>query len=58
MAKHEDKCLIGSATDEGVDRVGIGDVWELIAPLGKALNVLSEGLVGLLPIVVEVPGVS
>jgi hypothetical protein len=56
--EHEDKCLVGHATNEGVDRVSIGDVWELIAPLGEALNVLSEGLVGLLPIVVEVLGVS
>jgi hypothetical protein len=56
--KHEDKCLVGRAADEGMDRVSIDDVWELIAPLGEALNVLLEGLVGLLPVVVEVLGVS
>ena len=52
-----DERLAGRAVDEGVDHVGVGDVWELIALLGEALNVLLEGLVGPLPIVAEIPGV-
>jgi hypothetical protein len=52
-----DECAIGHAIDEGVDHVGVGDVWELIALLGEALNVLPEGLVILLPIAVEILGV-
>ena len=46
MAEHVDERLVGHAANEGVDHVGVGDVWELIALLGEALNVLSEGLVG------------
>ena len=38
MAKHVDERLIGHATDEGIDDVGIGDVGELIALLGEALD--------------------
>jgi hypothetical protein len=53
-----DKHLVGHATDEGVDYVGVSDVGEPIALLGEALNILSEGLVGPLHIVVVVPGVS
>jgi hypothetical protein len=53
-----DKHLAGHATDEGVDYVGVSDVGEPIALLGEALNILSEGLVGPLHIVVVVPGVS
>ena len=56
MAKRVDKHLTGRATDEGVDHVGVGDVWELIALLGEVLNVLPEGLVGPLLAVVEIPG--
>ena len=56
-AKRVDERLAGRATDEGIDHVGIGDVWELIALLGEALNVLLEGLVGPLPVVVEILGV-
>ena len=52
-----DKCLIGCATDESVDHVGISDVRELIALLGEMLNILLEGLVGPLPIVAEILGV-
>jgi hypothetical protein len=52
-----DEHLTGHVTDEGVDHVSIGDVWELIALLGEALNVLPEGLVGSLLVVVEIPGV-
>jgi len=56
-AKRVDERLAGRATDEGIDHVGIGDVWELIALLGEALNVLLEGLVDPLPTVTEVLGV-
>ena len=57
MAEHVDERLVGHAANEGVDHVGVGDVWELIALLGEALNVLSEGLVGPLPTVAKVPRV-
>ena len=50
-----DECLVGHATNEGVDHVSIGDVWEFIALLGEALDVLLEGLVDPLLIVVKVP---
>ena len=49
-----DERLIGRAIDEGVDHVSIGDVCELIALLGEALNVLLEGLIGPLLVVVEI----
>ena len=52
-----DERLVGCAADEGVDHVDIGDVRELIALLGEALNVLLEGLIGPLLAVVEIPGV-
>jgi hypothetical protein len=55
--KHVDKSLAGHAIDEGVDDISIGDVGELIVLLGEALNVLREGLVSPLPIIVEIPGV-
>ena len=55
MAKRVDKHLTGRATDEGVDHVGVGDVWELIALLGEMLDVLLEGLIRPLAVVVEVP---
>jgi hypothetical protein len=55
--EHVDECATGHAVDEGIDHVGVGDVWELIALLGEALSVLPEGLIGLLPIVVEILGV-
>ena len=57
MVECMDERLAGHATDEGIDHVGVGDVWELIALLGEALNVLLEGLVGPLPIVAEIIGV-
>ena len=50
-----DERLVGHAADEGVDHIGVGDVGELIALLGEALVVLPKGLIGPLPIVVEVP---
>ena len=52
-----DERLAGCAANEGVDHVGVGDVWELIALLGEALNVLLEGLIGPLLAVVDIPGV-
>ena len=52
-----DERLAGCATYEGIDDVGVGDVGELIALLGEMLDVLLEGLVGPLPVVVEVPQV-
>jgi hypothetical protein len=57
MAKCVDERLASHATDEGVDDVSVGDVRELIALLIEAPNVLWEGLVGLLPTIVEIPGV-
>jgi hypothetical protein len=50
-----DECLVGHATDEGVDDVGVGDVEELIALLGKTLDILPKGLIGPLPAVAEIP---
>jgi hypothetical protein len=49
-----DEHLAGHAVDEDVDDVSVDDVGELVALLGKALYVLSMGLVGPLPVVVEV----
>ena len=57
VAEHVDERLAGHAADEGIDHVGIDDVWELIALLGEALNVLLEGLIGPLLVVVEIPAV-
>jgi hypothetical protein len=57
MAERVDERLAGGVVDEGVDHVGIGNVRELIALLGKALNVLLKGLVGPLLVVAEVPEV-
>ena len=54
---HVDEHLTGHAADEGVDHVDVGDVWERIALLGQALNVLLERLVSPLPVVAEIPGV-
>ena len=49
--------LIGRPGQEGSDHVGIGDVRELIALLGEASDVPTEGLTGLLTAVLEVPWV-
>ena len=54
-AKRVDECLVGHAVDERADHVGVGDVRELIALLGEALDVLPEGIVGPLPAVAKVP---
>ena len=56
-AERVDERLAGCATDEGNNRVGIGDVGELVALLGEVLDVLLEGLIGPLPAVVEILGV-
>ena len=50
-----DERLVGHAADEGVDHIGVGDVGELIVLLRDTLDVLLEGLIGPLPIVIEVP---
>jgi hypothetical protein len=55
MAERMDKGLVVHATFEGVDHVGIGDVGELVALLGQALDVLSKGLISPLLVVAEVP---
>jgi hypothetical protein len=55
VAKRVDKCLIGCATGEGIDQVGVGDVGELITLLREALNVLPKGLIGPLPVIAQVP---
>ena len=52
-----DERLTGLAAKEGIDDISISDVWELVALLGDTLDVLLEGLVGPLPVVVEVPQV-
>ena len=57
-SEHVDERLVGHVADEGIDHVGVGDVRGLIALLGEALNVLSEGLVGPLFAVAEIPGVT
>ena len=57
MAERVDKSLAGCAVDEGVDHVGVGDVWELIELLGEALNVVLVGLISPLLVVVEILGV-
>jgi hypothetical protein len=53
-----DGSLAGHDTDKGIDHVSISDVGELIALLGDALDVLPKGLIGPLPIVTEVLGVT
>ena len=55
MAERVDKNLVGHAIDKGIDHISIHDVGELIVLLGEALDVLLKGLVGPLPIGVEVP---
>jgi hypothetical protein len=50
-----DESLACHAADEGVDHVDVGDVGELVALLGEALDVLPESFAGPLPIITEVP---
>jgi hypothetical protein len=57
MADLMDERLACHATDEGVDHIGIDNVWELIALLEEALNVCLEGLIGSLPVVAKIPRV-
>ena len=49
--------LAGSPRQEGSYNVDIGDVRELVALPGEALDVPAEGLTGLLAVVLEVPWV-
>jgi hypothetical protein len=58
VVEHVNQHLKGRATDESIDYVGVSDVGELIVLFGEALDVLLEGLVGPLPTVMEVPGVT
>jgi hypothetical protein len=55
MADHVEERFKRHAADEGIDHVGLSDVGELVELLGEALDVLSGGLVGPLPVVVEIP---
>ena len=50
--------LAGRPGQEGSYHVGVGDVRELVALLGEAPDVPSEGFIGLLAAVLEVPWVS
>jgi hypothetical protein len=50
----QDKCLARRVADEGIDRVSVGDIGELIVLLGEALNILLEGLISPLPTVAKV----
>ena len=47
----------GRPGQEGSYHVGVGDVRELVALSGEALDVPAEGLTGLLTTVLEVPWV-
>ena len=49
--------LPGGTGDEGSDDVGVCDVEELSALLGESPDEVSEGLIGLLTVAPEVPGV-
>ena len=50
--------LTGGPGQEGSYNISVGDVRELVALLGEALDVPTEGFFGLLSIVFEVPWVS
>ena len=49
--------LAGSLGQEGSYNVSVDDVRELVALLGEASDVPTEGLTGLLMVVLEVPWV-
>ena len=49
--------LVGRPEQEGSYHVSVGDVRELVALLGEALDVPVEGFIGLLAVVLEVPSV-
>ena len=53
-----DQGLVGGFGQEGSNHVGVGDVGELVALPGEALDVPAEGFIGLLATVLEVPWVS
>ena len=53
-----DQRLAGSPGQEGSYYVGIGNVGELVTLSGEAPNVPTEGFIGLLAAVLEVPWVS
>ena len=53
-----DEGFTGCPGQEGSYHVGVGDVRELVALLGEALDVPAEGFIGLLAAVLEVPWVS
>lgn len=48
-----DEHLACGAAGEGNDDVNVGDVGQLVALFGEALNVLSESLARLLPAVMQ-----
>ena len=50
--------LIGGPEQESSYNIGVGDVRELVALPGEALDVPTKGFSGLLSIVLEVPWVS
>ena len=47
--------LAGSPGQEGSYNIGVGDVRELVAVPGEALDVPMKGFTGLLVVVLEVP---
>ena len=49
--------LEGSTEQEGSYNIGVDDIRELITLLGEAPDVPTEGLTGLLTVVLEVPWV-
>ena len=49
--------LVGGPGQENSYDVGVGDVGQVVALPGEALDVPTEGLTGLLTIVLEVPQV-
>ena len=49
--------LVGRPGKEGSYHVGVADVWELVALSGEALDIPTEGLTGLLMVVLKVPWV-
>jgi hypothetical protein len=48
---------VGSPRQERADDIDISDIGQLIALFGEMSDVVMEGLVWLLPTVLEVPGV-
>jgi hypothetical protein len=52
-----DQGLTGTPRQKGPDHVSVGNVGQLIALLGEAMDVLVESFVWLLPIIIKVPEV-